>query len=341
MAESQTPSLLNRLSADRLGDLPATIERPSEPTERGRSPETVPSGRRPEELIPEREVKEPAKRADDDLGERTEPAKVKRYKIRNVDGDGHSELTLEEIAAQGLMDRLVASANQLPTLSKKYQEQLEKLANAGLKGEAPAAQPAAKPAPPKPTAEQIKQVYLPMLQETVKELHMEADFAEAYPQVGTELMYFRDIIENVVEKLGNVIDWIGAEVQKRNHETVRTMLDSEIDKLAALGAGKDGDKLYASLNEPEVRANFVNYLRKDINPVVGALTHENMKRFWIGFNGEDLLKFTKEAAKKQAQPEDRRRAKSDGTPSRPGIPETPTEKGLLDRMTELRLGEAN
>lgn len=337
MAEPQTPSLLNRLSADRLGDLPATIERP-EPTEPGRPSETVPSGRRPE--VQQRELAEPAKHSDEDLGERTETPKVKRYKIRNVDGDGHSELTLEEIAAQGLMDRLVASANQLPTLSRKYQEQLEKAANAGLQKTEVAA-PAPKPVQPKPTAEQIKQVYLPMLQETVKELHMEPDFAEAYPQVGTELMYFRDVIENVVEKLGNVIDWIGVEVQKRNHETVRSMLDGEIDKLAALGAGKDGDKLYAPLNEPEVRANFVNYLRKDINPVVGALTHENMKRFWIGFNGEDLLKFTKEAAKKQAQPDDRRRAKSDGTPSRPGIPETPTEKGLLDRMTELRLGEAN
>ena len=159
--------------------------------------------------------------------------------------------------------------------------------------------------------------------------------AEAYPDMLTGLMHYRTMIEDLVEVVGHIKAWIGAEVEKRNAITVNHLLQSSVDQVAA----KD-DKVFEGLKNPETRAAFIVWLRKEVDPKVGALTAENMEKFWLAYNATGLLNFAKEAAQKVAAPPSptRKRAAGDGSSSRAGAPETPKEKSLLERMTEDRLG---
>ena len=85
-------------------------------------------------------------------------------------------------------------------------------------------------------------------------------------------------------------------IDQQNAVTVRRMLDSAIDAVAAKADGENGDRVFAGLKNPEIREAFVLWLRKDIDPKVGALTPDNMAIFWLAYNDRDLLKSAKAAA---------------------------------------------
>src|ERR1043166_9812633 len=123
MAEDETKNrMLQTLTDDKMGKPPAVQERPREPSEPVEQRETreIERGRRPEEVVPAREPTEPAT---------SQPQRKYKIRVAKTDkGDVHEELTLDQIAKRGLMDTLVQSANQLPSVSQKYQEALEKLA---------------------------------------------------------------------------------------------------------------------------------------------------------------------------------------------------------------------
>ena len=116
-------------------------------------------------------------------------------------------------------------------------------------------------------------------------------------------------------------------------------MNGAIEEVAKKGDGEKGDPLFKDLRDPEIRDNFVQWIRTDLDPKIGSLTEKNIERFWFAFNARGILDFTKDAARKAAEPPPpKRRAASDGHGARPGLKETPGDKSLLDRMTDLRRG---
>ena len=334
-AEETRKDLLTTFTKDKLGDVPARTDGREDVREPGEVSRETDVGRRPEEVVRGRE--EPG---DGLLGGReAKEVAPKKWKVTTEGVEGESivrELTLEEIAEHGLLDKIILTANQFPGIQRKYQDVLERAA-AGKDGEKRAEVAPVKPAPP--TQDQIRNAYSMVLKDTVARGFIEPDFAEAYPDVGTNLMYFRDMMEEVQEKLGHVIDWIQSEAGMRNATKVKGMLDSVIDTIAARSDGDKGDPLFKSLRDPEVRAGFIKWLRDEVDPKVGALTEANMEKFWFAFNAKEIVSYTKEAAEKASKSsvKPRPRAASDGTPVRQGQPVTEQATTLLDRMTNRAL----
>ena len=288
-------------------------------------------GRSPEEVLGERETR-PAS-----VTEEEKSKTPKKFKVRIDDGSGEpviKELTLQQLDEQGLLDRLITTAGQFPGLNKKHQELLERIA--GKEVGKPAAATPAKKAPPTPA--QIRQVYDTVAQRDVQGGYIEPDFAEAYPQLSAQLMYWRDIVENVMERVDAAVAWIQAEAKERDVARVMGVVNDAIEAVAKKGDGEKGDPLFKDLRDSEVRGNFVEWLRTEMDPKIGSLTPDNMERFWFAFNARGILDLTKEAAKKTAEPPSKRRAGSDGPSTRSGVRESPKEKSLLERMSETRLG---
>jgi len=240
---------------------------------------------------------------------------------------------MQEIVENGYLEKIITTANQFPSLQKKYQETLERIAAKEV--DKPAQTEVAKPAPI--SQEQIRNAYLPVLKAMVEQGYIEPDFAEAYPDVGTNLGYFRDRMESVEEKLGYVIQWIQGEAEGKNATKVKTLLQSTIDKIAEKGQGENGDPLFKPLTDPQVRSEFIDWLITDVDPKVGSLTVVNMEKFWFAFNAKEIVNYTRETADKAKEKKPRPRAAHDGSPSRQGQPETTAEPSLLDRMSAARL----
>ena len=321
----ETKPLLQTLTESRMG-VPARrderITEPSEPIESGREDQR---GKSPEEVVGEREIK-PAE-------EKAAPAK---WKVRVDDGSGEPttrEMTLEELSKEGLLDRIITTANQFPSVQKKYTELLERNAT----GKELPAMAAEAPKKRLPTPVEIRTAYADLLKMTVEGGYMESDFAEAYPDLAHNLIYFRDIIEDMTEKIDHIVAWIGSEVNIRNAVKARKLLDDAIEAVAVKGDGETGNPLYKELRSPEVRKNFGEWICKEVDPKVGAVTVENIEKFWFAFNARGILDFTKETAKKATEP--RRKAAGDGpSGARAGTREAPKDKSLLERMSETRLG---
>ena len=325
MKKDETGKNLLQTLTDRSGKSPAIIERDKEPVEVVESSRETEPGKRPEDVV-ERESKS---------GE-VEPRK---YKVRIDDGSGEpivKELTLSEMDEQGLLDTLVTTANQFPNIQRKYQNLLEQTAEDKKPEKAAKADEA--PKPTTPTAEQILTTYAPIIKALVEKGYYEPDFVEAYPLEASLIAYQWDQIIHLSKNLGAVTAWVLGEVKDRTIAKMDGTLNAAIEQVAAKGDGEKGDALFKDLRDPTIRAAFVEWVKKEVDPKVSALTAENMEKFWFAFNAKNILDVTRQTAKKSTEPSPKRRAAGDGSPSRPGLRESPQEKGLLDRMTDHRLG---
>lgn len=352
MAQAEPPKILERLTDDQMGKLPARRDVPAEPREPAEPRQTreTETGRRPEEVVTH-EDRQPTPTKDED-GKPKKPV----LKFRGED------LTFDEIIKRGLtgdLQNALITADQFPALQKKYTESLEE------KRATPPATPAAPVDPAKAQAEAIKQHqegtlqvlqnYAPVADHEIKFYMekglLEPDFVEMYPNavrsVFSILLYHMDEMDNTKSRNEWSIEWIESEKQFRNALKAVNMQDSAINAVAAKAddstddAGKvvKGDKVFEGLKNPETRKAFVEWLKKEIDPKVGALKPENIERFWMAFIGKDLLKFAKEAATKEdPTPSTRKRAASDGSPNRSGIKETPAQPGVLDGLINQHLG---
>lgn len=338
MAEAaNTPTLLERFSNQALGNLPATVEERSDVgvVERGDRGK----GRTPEEVLGDRQDRTDVvetRGADTD-----QPILKKKYRVK-VNGS-ESELSLKEIAERGLMEALISSAEQLPHLSRKHNELLEKIADKDLSK--PKAEEAA-PAPVRVTQDQITRAFMPVLQERVSMGYVEPDMAEAYPLALTGAMYnearLTDTEQAIIElrkENAAMKAWILAEIQKRKTNEFVSEFDKAIDTVAAKADDEENpEKVFLGLKDQAKRASFVEWLRKEVDPKSDAISPALIERFWMAFIGPDLLKFAKEAAVKSNARTDKRRAAGDGAGARPGPVESPKPESLLDRMTDYRLG---
>lgn len=334
-------NLLQTMTVDRLGTskVPARVDEHGEPVERvsDRGRET---GRSAEDVLGTRETRSAPVRTDEGEDGKEKAVVPKKWKIKGED------LSLDEIASRGLMDLLITQSSQATHYQQKYEEALERTSSKEIAK--PVSREPEKPVPP--TADQIQQAFTPVVRELIKKGHIEPDLLEAYPLALTGQAYRNAMAEDDHEKMGWVLEWIKAEIGKRNAIIVQNLFDSTIaavaakagDHLGENGETVKGDKIFDGLRDSTIREKFVAWLRNEVDPKVAALTAANMEKFWFAFTSGDLLNFAKESAAKAAEPKPARtRAASDGSPSRPGVKETPQEKGLLDRLTDMRLGSAD
>ncbi len=328
MEQDETGKNLLQTLTDRSGKVPAVIERDKEPVDVVKSSRETESGKSPEEVVEHKSSSKDGKEVES-----------RKYKVRIDDGSGEpivKELTLQEMDEQGLLDKLVTTAGQFPIIQRKYQNLLEQTAE-GKKPEQ-AAKDEGSPKPTAPTAEQILTNYTPIIKALVEKGYYEPDFVEAYPLEASLIAYQWDQIIDLSKKLGAVTTWVLGEVKDRGIAKMDNTLNAAIEEVAAKADGEKGDPLFKDLRNPEIRGAFVEWVKKEVDPKVSSLTAENMEKFWFAFNAKNILDVTRQAAKKSIEPSPKKRAAGDGSPSRPGLRESPQEKGLLDRMTDHRLG---
>ena len=332
------------LPANRNGGLPANREDAQvvNVPEEHRARET--RGRSPEDVIADRPVTQPQQRAveTDDVQPKQAPRKIK---VRG------QELTIEELAQRpDLLDALATTAEKYPELQAKHQQTLERLADRAL----------AKPEPEKAKELTPEQRWFNYQQETLQTLDqwkpfaervleflvkagkIEADAPEAYKEMLLSTIadscaknYRICSLEDTVAQLK---EWVHCEVKIRDVRSNEYRLQSAIDAVAAKADDENhGDvRLYKPLKSKETRAEFVKWLKEEIDPKVGAIDPEIMDRFWKAYivtSATDLLKSDKDDSR-EASPTDRRQARGEGRSARVGSSEGPEEKTHLSRLID-------
>lgn len=330
MEKDETGKNLLQTLTDHTGKFPARAdEREREPVEVIESNREEQVGKRPEEVVVEH-------KAAPEKGKAVEPRK---YKVRIDDGSGETvvkELTAQEMQEQGLLDKLVTTASQFPAVQKKYQELLEQTAEGKKPEKVTKAEDTPKPVAP--TAEQILTIYTPIIKALVEKGYYEPDFVEAYPLEAALIAYQWDQNIDLAKKVAALSNWVLGEIRDRTISKVDETLENAIEEVAVKGDGEKGDPLYRDLRDIETRVAFKAWVKKEVDPKLETITAENMEKFWFAFNAKKILEVTKQATQKAVEPVSKRKAAGDGSPSRPGLRESPKEKGLLDRMTDHRLG---
>lgn len=352
MADKET-NLLNALTTQRMGaSVPAKVDERGEPVEVVTDREKGESGRSPEQVLGTRETRPAPTPSQDDKDARKTVA-PRKWKVRD------EELTLEEIAAKGLLDLMITQSSQASHYQKLYEDSEKAVAKEVAKPTEtvdPQVLAAQQEKAHREATLQVIQNYEPAAKKEIEFYVanglMEPDLPEAYQKAITSmfsiLLFQLDAINANAVMNGSIKDWIAAEIGKRNAVITMSLLDQAINAVAAKaddhvdakGEAVKGDKVFEGLKDSAVRQAFVAWLRKEVDPKVASLTAENMERFWLAFNAPALLDGVKTMIAKTTEKPSRVRAQGDGSPSRPAIKEAPKELNLLDRMTESRLGSA-
>lgn len=345
MAQAESgKELLHSLTQSRL---PANRE-PTEPSTRAdeRAPVDSSSGieetgsRRPafsrEDL---REERQPEKREASTDGKKP----VRKIKWNN------EELTIDDLVERGLIDSIIQSAQQLPALSRKHNELLEKVAGVNLEKSAAPAAPTQREQPPAPvlTPNDIVKVYAGMAKDNADKGWVEPDLIEAYPLLMANLMWRADQIDTLTTKFNDLIvcvsrmfNYLKAQEDAVQSQKEQVAVRSTIDQAVDAVAKKEG-KLYKALSNETVRKDFIAWVIGDVNPDLAKVNAEFMDDMWMAFNAEALREFAKAEEEEEDPPPRRRRASSDGNSSRDGQPPAaPVKKSMLEKLTESKLGAA-
>ena len=258
-----------------------------------------------------------------------EPAEVRTQEseerpARRIKVKGR-EITLDQLANQpDLLEALVTTAEQFPALQQKHQKLLEEISQKALerKEELKVEKPTEVI-----TQAQIREKYDPVVKQAAADGYMDGDFAEAYPDTAAQLIYHRDIIYALDTALGQCVEWIKCEVQIRNAGKVDSMLNTAIDRVAAKADNKQSKDayLFKPLKDDNQRAGFITWLKTDVDPKVGALTVENVERFWKAYIADKLLELPNPSTDRRPVQNNPQKAAGDGTGSRTGTPESPKE----------------
>lgn len=342
MAEKD--KMLETLVTDQLGQPPARREpaEPKEPVEPRETREVLDRGRRPEEVVATPEPATPT----------GEPTKPRTLKIRGED------LTFDQIIARGLqgeIENALITAEKYPVIQRKYTDLLEK--------EKTVATPAVDPAEAQAKAIkehqegtlQVLAQYAPVSDHEIKFFVdnglMEPDFVEAYPNATRSmvsiLLYHLDELQKINARNEWSIEWINQQRKLRDALVTKSIYDTAIDvvikrsddKTDEAGKVTQGEVVFAGLKKQETREEFIKWLKEKVDPKVGAITSDFIASQWMAFIGPDLLKVAKEqAAKPETTPSNRKRAASDGSPSRSGLKETPKPSTVLDGLVDQHLG---
>ena len=335
--ESLTNAFLPSV-ADREPELPSTevlepeppatfVEEPSPPAER---PNFDVRGREPDEVLPETEQSRVAPSSN---------RGVTKYKIRVFEGDHDRvgklvELTAQELEQRGLLSGMVQSAQQLPGLSRKYNELLEE---ARSKSEVEPQPPKAEPAvDPQQQWLQVKQTLAPRVEQAIaidiKNGEIEADLAEVYP-LATRTLYSKIILLDGLltearTALAVMIRDQKVQAQKSHAAELFNSVSTTLLDLSAKGG------FFKPLADPQAREDFIEWLM-EMNPMESQVTGDKaadfLERQWIARNKEAVIE---PAPPPKEKPADKRFVRGEGAGSRPGTGTKPQEKTLLDNLID-------
>ena len=316
--EQSKTNLLEALNSRELG--PSLTPEPQEPVEhepaeiQTREPAPI-EPREPPSFFEPTESQAPTPPA-------ARAADVKKYKF------GDRELTLAEAEAQGLIQGLIQTAEQLPAVQRKYIDLLEKQRAATAEPQPPAQPPA------KLSQAQIRSAYTDQLQQAIADGYMEADFAEMYPDIATQMLFHRDLLYEARETIAALVGAVNRMAGTTKKTEMETHLDNAFDALA------EKDKRFGMLKDAKTRAGFMEYLDQ-LNPEADQLTGEKHlefleRQFWA-YNGAAILEAQRLMGgnkQKEANP----RVSGDGSGARPTTPSAPQPKKLLEQLNDSVLG---
>jgi hypothetical protein len=338
MPDENKDLMLERMTNERLPAIPESGERePSEslvPTEdrdvRGRSSEEVVGQPREERQYTETEPEEVSIPAS---------PKKRQREVKKYDIDGRL-YTKEELEDAGLIDRVIQTARQMPTVQRRYAELLkEREAAAARTEEAPAAPSVITNLAIAKTYDDIARI---IANDLIANKLLDEELGEIYPRavltmIGQmrfafdEIFQQKDMLRTAIQRLESTIAWLNAGKAQVEGQAVAAEFNRQLDALVAKDA-----KLFGALKDRSVRDAFTRFLVNELEATVEQCTGRRaeiyLSKQWIAHNAEVIMEATKKAQADKQKRQDRRFVTGESGGSRPGV--LHDEPDLLNRMIE-------
>jgi hypothetical protein len=217
------------------------------------------------------------------------------------------QYTLEQMVELGVLDDVIQTARQFPTIQTKYQSLLEEKA-------VPAAPGAGEkqPVPQGPTGDQILQAYAPEMHKMATEGYIEPEAYEVFPKLVSALMFHRDLLYDVRTTVAAMLQNFNAASEVNQKETAINFVNGLCDKISGEG------EHFTVLKDAKVRDGFYEYLGT-LNVPIKAVTEDFVRKQWVAYNSGPMLEAVGLAARsgREADSKARRNAKGEGSGVRP------------------------
>lgn len=234
------------------------------------------------------------------------------------------KLTAAQIAADPeLLADLATTHEQHRYLQDKYLKTLEEVKQTKLSPQAAPQQQ--QYGPNTVTPDQITQAFGPEAAAMAAAGYLDPHFVDAYPNVAANVVGYRKVIEGHDAALrqlqGQVNQFVQGTQQARQQQEVHQIVsgfDQNIDALPASGP------MFAPLQDPQVRAQFRDFVINQLNPeasrVVGDAGKEFLQRAAYAFLGPTMAQSAQQQAEaaRHVRTVQRQNAAGDAGGARPG-----------------------
>ena len=224
------------------------------------------------------------------------------------------QYTLDQMVELGILDDVVQTARQFPTIQTKYQSLLEEKTT-------PQAAAPGEPAPAAPTGDQILQAYTPVMQDMAANGYIEPEAYEVFPKLVSALMFHRDLLYDVRNTVVSMMQNENARSEVSQRESALNHVGGLCDKVSGEG------EHFTILKDDKVRRGFYEYLGT-LNVPIKQVDENFIRKQWVAYNADPMLEAVRLAASGQrvADVKTRRDAKGEGGGVRPASAK-PAPKG--------------
>ena len=305
---------LSDLMADALPGEGDSLNPPADLEADGGPPAAVaepkPDDKKPEDKV----APEPGTEA----ASKTEPPAPKTYEYKG------KQYTLDQMVELGVLEDVIQTARQFPTIQTKYQSLLEE------KAIAPAPGAAAPPQPQGPTGDQILQAYTPIMQKAAEDGYIEPEAYEVFPKLVSSLMFYRDLIHDVRNAVAMMMQTENTRTATTQKESMLNYVGGLCDKVAGEG------EHFEILKDAKVRDGFYTYLGT-LNIPISQVDEGFIRKQWVAYNAEPVLEAVRLAASGQraADVKTRRNAKGEGSGVRPAPPKPDSTNQVQEHIDTL------
>ena len=249
--------------------------------------------------------------------------------VKTYEYDGR-QYTVNQLIELGVLEDVLQTARQFPTIQKKYLTLLEREKGVTEPG-APGTQTVAPQQAAPPTGEAIHNAYAPEVQRMVQAGYVEPEAYEAFPLLTTSLMYHRDLLYDMHRAMQVLVQ---QEVSRRSTGEVaqfRNYLDGLCMKVSGQG---DHFKL---LGDDATKKGFYEYLAT-LDILANKVDEPFIRRQWAAYNAEAMLEAatTAVSGERTAADDRKRKAKGEGGAPRGPVPPkaTGSDAELLDSFLD-------
>lgn len=216
------------------------------------------------------------------------------------------QYTLEQMVELGILDDVIQTARQFPTIQTKYQSLLEEKTTAPAPGDQAPAEPTG------PSGDQILTAYTPVVEDMANKGYIEPEVMEVFPKLATALMFHRDLLYDVRSTVAAMLQNANAQAEVTQKDAVKNYVGGLCDKVAG-----EGDH-FATLRDQKVRDGFFEYLGT-LNVPVKQVNDDFIRKQWVAYNADPMLEAVRQAAagQKVADSKTRRNARGEGGGVRP------------------------